>query len=128
MTLRIIRSTDFSYLPDDAAVSVSKDKVAVAAEGKGGVLADRIIPVGVPDPSHEALVIGEAGTYGEHKSIRSGVVEAEAEGVGVEGVDVVADDAVASVVLDNAVAKFPGVDELEGLVGRNLRFYSEEEE
>ena len=80
---------------------------------------NRVVPIGVPYPPHEAFVPGNAGSNGENVVSGSGVVEAEAEGEGVEGVDVVADYPVAGVVFDYSISEFAFVDESEGLICRN---------
>lgn len=78
-----------------------------------------VVPVGVPDPPHEAFVAGDAGSHGENVIIRGGVVEAEAEGVGEEGISFGLDPAVAGVVFNYSISKLALVDESEGLICRN---------
>lgn len=104
-------------LPENAA-AVCEDQVSVGAEREGGVFADGVVPVGVPDPTHGALVAGNACSDAQCVGTGGGAVEAELERGGKEIYVFGTDHTVFSVVFGSCGSEFTVVDEREGLVCR----------
>ena len=102
-------------LPGDAAVGVGEDEVAVSAEGEGGVFADRVAAVGLPNPAEERLGAREAHAEGEGEGAGGGVVEGQLEWRAEH-----AQHAVAAIILHDERPELALVYELERLVRGDL--------
>lgn len=63
-------------LPGNSPICLGEGQVPVPAEREGGLLVHRVVAVCIPDPPHEALIVGNADSDGEYVRIRGGVVEA----------------------------------------------------